>query len=239
VDASGARLCSGLAAVQVDSNEHDTHPGEEQMPDYSLSFDGKNGDMLRVDADVSMVFPEQCKFTVTESLYPDHSAHFADRDQSKGSPLIDKLFDLGFINDVLVSNDTLTINLKDGNWEDHLPRVGTVVHEILLGEVPAISDEVTNSLPHSDEIRQRVTKVLDDMINPAIASHGGFVTLLDVTNNTVFLEFSGGCHGCGMANVTLKYGVERAIRENVPGVGEILDTTDHAAGRNPFYAPSA
>jgi Fe/S biogenesis protein NfuA len=73
------------------------------------------------------------------------------------------------------------------------------------------------------------------MINPAIASHGGFVNLLDVTNNTVYLEFSGGCHGCGMANVTLKYGVERAIREQVPGVGEILDRTDHASGRNPYY----
>jgi Fe-S cluster biogenesis protein NfuA len=209
------------------------------MSDYNLSFDGKNGDMIRVDADVSMVFPEQCKFKVSESLYPDLSAHFADRDQSKGSPLIDKLFDLGFVNDVLVSNDTLTINLKDGSWEDHVPRVGTVVHEILLGEDSAISDEVTSSLPQSDETRERVTKVLDEMINPAIASHGGFVTLLDVSNNTVFLEFSGGCHGCGMANVTLKYGVERAIRENVPGVGEILDTTDHASGRNPFYAPSA
>lgn len=209
------------------------------MSDYSLSFDGKDGDMIRVDADVSMAFPEQCKFKVSESLYPDHSAHFADRKQSNGSPLIDKLFDLGFVNDVLVSNDTLTISLKSGSWENHVPRVGTVVHEILTGEDPAISDEVTNSLPQSEEVRERVTKVLDEMINPAIASHGGFVTLLDVSNNTVFLEFSGGCHGCGMANVTLKYGVERAIRENVPGVGEILDTTDHASGRNPFYAPSA
>ena len=46
-------------------------------------------------------------------------------------------------------------------------------------------------------------------------------------------------HGCGMINVTLKYGVERAIREEVPEVGDILDTTDHASGRNPYYAPSS
>jgi Fe/S biogenesis protein NfuA len=55
----------------------------------------------------------------------------------------------------------------------------------------------------------------------------------------VFLEFGGGCQGCGMINVTLKYGVERTIREEVPEVGEILDTTDHASGRNPYYAPSS
>ena len=62
--------------------------------------------------------------------------------------------------------------------------------------------------------------------------------LLDVNNNTVFLEFGGGCQGCGMVSVTLKYGVERAIRDEVPEVGDILDTTDHASGRNPYYAPS-
>ncbi|MGD8414879.1 MAG: NifU family protein, partial [Candidatus Latescibacterota bacterium] len=77
--------------------------------------------------------------------------------------------------------------------------------------------------------------ILDDLINPAVASHGGFVNLVGVNDNNVVLEFGGGCHGCGMANVTLKYGVERTIREHIPGVGEILDTTDHATGANPYY----
>jgi Fe/S biogenesis protein NfuA len=84
-----------------------------------------------------------------------------------------------------------------------------------------------------------VQQVLDTIINPAVAAHGGVVTLLDVANNAVFLEFGGGCQGCGMVSVTLKYGVERTIREEVPEVGEILDTTDHAAGRNPYFAPSS
>jgi Fe-S cluster biogenesis protein NfuA len=56
---------------------------------------------------------------------------------------------------------------------------------------------------------------------------------------SVYLEFGGGCQGCGMVSVTLKYGVERTIRDEVPEVGDILDTTDHAAGRNPYYAPSS
>ena len=51
----------------------------------------------------------------------------------------------------------------------------------------------------------------------------------------VLILYTGGCHGCGMANVTLKYGVERTIREHVPGVGEIMDTTDHTAGADPYY----
>jgi Fe-S cluster biogenesis protein NfuA len=209
------------------------------MSDFSLSFDGKEGGTIRVDAQLSMVFPEQCTFKVSQPLYPGQSAHFAGKDRSMGSPLIDRLFELEAVNDVLVADDTLTINLKGGSWEDYVPRVGQIVHEVLLGDDSAIAESVTRSLPSTEEVRESVEKVLNELINPAIASHGGYVTLLDVKNNTVFLQFSGGCHGCGMANVTLKYGVERAIRENVPGVGEILDTTDHASGRNPYYAPSA
>jgi len=48
----------------------------------------------------------------------------------------------------------------------------------------------------------------------------------------------GGCQGCGMADVTLKQGVEKSIRQAVPEIGAIMDTTDHATGRNPYYAPS-
>jgi Fe-S cluster biogenesis protein NfuA len=206
------------------------------MSDFSLSFDGKEGESIRVDAQISMVFPEQCNFKVSHPLYPERSVHFSSKDQSKGSPLVNRLFDLEVVNDVLVSNDELTISIKSGSWEENVPKIGNVVHEVLTSDDPPISSEVTDSLLPTDEIRSRVQKVLEELINPAIASHGGFVNLLDVANNSVYLEFSGGCHGCGMANVTLKYGVERAIREHIPGVGEILDRTDHASGRNPYYA---
>jgi len=205
------------------------------MSDFSLSFDGKDGGTIRVDAEVSVVSPEQCTFKVTEPLYPEHSAHFSKKEQSQGSPLIDKLFDLGNVNDVLVSNDKLTINLNSGTWEDTVPNVGAAIHAVLTSGGAAISEAVTSSLLPPDEVKSQVQKILDDLINPAVASHGGFVNLVDVSENNVVLEFGGGCHGCGMANVTLKYGVERTIREHVPGVGQIMDTTDHATGANPYY----
>jgi len=82
-----------------------------------------------------------------------------------------------------------------------------------------------------------VQRVLDDQINPQIAAHGGFVTLLEVKDETAFITMGGGCQGCGMADQTLKQGVEQAILEAVPTVRRVLDTTDHAAGTNPYYAP--
>ena len=82
-----------------------------------------------------------------------------------------------------------------------------------------------------------VQRILDDQINPQIAAHGGFVTLLEVKDETAFITMGGGCQGCGMADYTLKQGVEQAILEAVPSVRRVLDTTDHAAGTNPYYAP--
>ena len=85
---------------------------------------------------------------------------------------------------------------------------------------------------------ERVRRVLDEQINPAIAAHGGFAELVAVEDNVAYLRMGGGCQGCGAADVTLKQGVERLIREEVPQVREIMDATDHAGGSNPYYAPS-
>ncbi|HET9582046.1 MAG TPA: iron-sulfur cluster assembly accessory protein [Gemmatimonadota bacterium] len=81
----------------------------------------------------------------------------------------------------------------------------------------------------------RVRMLLDTEINPAIAAHGGRVRLVDVRDGRVYLAFGGGCHGCGMVDVTLKQGIERRIREAVPEVVGVVDTTDHSAGENPYY----
>ena len=88
-----------------------------------------------------------------------------------------------------------------------------------------------------DPVARAVQEVLDTQINPSIASHGGYVTLLDVKGPNAFITFGGGCQGCGMVDVTLKQGIEVMIKEAVPEVTEILDTTDHASGNNPYYQP--
>jgi Fe/S biogenesis protein NfuA len=81
----------------------------------------------------------------------------------------------------------------------------------------------------------RVKQVIDMQVNPAIASHGGSVTLVEVRDNVVYLEMMGGCQGCGMAAVTLAQGIRRIIMENVPDVKDIVDVTNHDAGANPYY----
>jgi len=209
------------------------------MDEVTLNFELPQGRSVRITAAPSMMHPEQCTFTVSEPVFPGRSAFFSDRGQAQGSILIDRLFDIDGVADVLVNHDTLRVSLAgDANWEEKIPRAGTAIRDAIASGTP-ISEAVAETMLAPEETRRRVQQVLDTIINPAVASHGGVVHLLDVANNTVFLEFGGGCQGCGMVSVTLKYGVERTIRSEVPEVGAIMDTTDHAAGRNPYYAPSS
>jgi Fe/S biogenesis protein NfuA len=87
----------------------------------------------------------------------------------------------------------------------------------------------------SGEVPQRVIQVLEEQINPAIASHGGFAELVAVEDSIAYLRLSGGCQGCGMAAVTLSQGIEVAILDTVPEITEVIDVTDHATGENPYY----
>ena len=88
------------------------------------------------------------------------------------------------------------------------------------------------------EIKEKIQNLLDTGINPAVAGHGGVVSLVDVKERMVYLQMGGGCQGCGMADVTLKQGIEAMIREEIPEVVDIIDVTDHAAGQNPHIAAS-
>jgi IscR-regulated protein YhgI len=90
----------------------------------------------------------------------------------------------------------------------------------------------------SDPREFAIQQLFDEHINPQIAAHGGVISLLGVEGRTAYVEFGGGCVGCGMLNVTLKQGVEVAVKENVADIDEIVDVTDHQSGTNPYYKPS-
>jgi Fe/S biogenesis protein NfuA len=91
----------------------------------------------------------------------------------------------------------------------------------------------------SDPFAQRVVNVLEQQVNPSIASHGGRADLVAVEDYSVYLRLSGGCQGCGMAKATLSQGIEVILREAIPEIGNVVDVTDHADGTNPYYEPAS
>lgn len=85
------------------------------------------------------------------------------------------------------------------------------------------------------EIAARVREVLDTRVNPAIAAHGGAIHLADVDGTEIYVEMSGGCQGCALSRMTLRQGVERMLRDEIPELTAVHDVTDHGSGQNPFF----
>lgn len=85
------------------------------------------------------------------------------------------------------------------------------------------------------DVADQVRQLLTEAINPSLAAHGGFATLVGVEDDRVFLTMGGGCQGCSLSQATMVQGIATAIREAIPEVTEVVDVTDHTAGENPFY----
>ena len=144
-----------------------------------------------------------------------------------------------------------TIDAEGEAWTIHNPNRPPLRERVPLQVMPAgghgngrpsspaadagITPELRASL--TGDVGQRVAQVIEQHVNPNIASHGGNAELVGVQGERAYLKLSGGCQGCGMAAVTLRQGIERAITQLVPEIREIVDVTDHASGENPYYTP--
>ena len=150
---------------------------------------------------------------------------------------------LRFVTDEQVEENDNTIAFEGFNIYVAPDSMG-YVEEVTVDFVESLAgfkiDNPNRVPPHlKGTVAEKVQQIIDDKINPQIASHGGTLTLLDVKDNRAFVKFGGGCQGCGMADVTLKQGVEVLIKESWPEIEEILDVTDHADGRNPYFQGAA
>ena len=92
------------------------------------------------------------------------------------------------------------------------------------------------NLKEDSSIEEKINYYLYSEINPSLASHGGEVSLVEVIESSkAVLRFGGGWQGCGMVDLTLKNGVEKTLKENIPELSEIIDSTDHTFKDNAYY----
>lgn len=105
------------------------------------------------------------------------------------------------------------------------------------GQLTIKAPGLKGNIPGDDaSLAEKVEWILEYKVNPQVASHGGSISLVEVTDaKEVVLRFGGGCQGCGMAHVTLKQGVEKTLFEFLPELTAVRDVTDHGAGANPYF----
>lgn len=87
----------------------------------------------------------------------------------------------------------------------------------------------------SSDLAKQILMVIETQVNPSIASHGGYAQLVGAEGDTVWIRMGGGCQGCASSKLTLRQGIEVAIKQAVPAITNVVDVTDHQAGDNPYY----
>lgn len=123
------------------------------------------------------------------------------------------------------------VNQLEGATVDYVERVNESGFEVRT-QNPVEKKE--SSDPPQGPIADQVREVLEVQVNPAIAAHGGMISLVNVEETDIFVEMSGGCQGCALSRMTLRQGVERMLREAIPELTAVHDITDHSSGENPY-----
>jgi len=183
----------------------------------------------------------RCKFLVSEPIHAGGVRRFASPDEARGSPLPEAIFAIpgADVSEVIVSGNLVTVVKRSpAPWPVVGKAVGQAIRAALAGghQAVVIKPAAAGSATADDALYERVADLFESQVNPMVARHGGRVELIDVQDAVVMVRMGGGCQGCGMADVTLRQGIEAMLQQQVPEVKGIVDITDHTAGSNPYFA---
>ena len=184
--------------------------------------------------------PARIKFLPGCTVLSSGTADFAGAEASDGSPLARALFEIDGVSGVYLDPTSITLSKADGKeWAELMPAALVAIMDHFVAGKPVVDDgfETDPETGLDSEEGKAIQRLFDEHINPQVASHGGHITLVDVQGDTAYIRMGGGCQGCGMANVTLKQGVAKAIQAQIPIITNVLDVTDHGGGANPYYQP--
>jgi Fe-S cluster biogenesis protein NfuA len=196
-------------------------------------------DKITIRSEVDKRNPEICRFTVNRTLYVG-TASFDNKAQTEQSLLAQKLFETEGITRVqLIGHLLVLTKTPNQDWKELIERVEAILEAFLVSGFALSEEQVEDRMMLMGRgTKEKIQYLLAHKINPGVAAHAGFVELIDVKDNNLYIRLGGGCQGCGAADFTLRQGIEAIIRKEVPEILQVFDITDHAAGMNPYYRPA-
>jgi Fe-S cluster biogenesis protein NfuA len=165
--------------------------------------------------------PDSMKFVVSKMILPNDSIDFRTKDKAEGlSPLAVELFDqFKFTNGVFIMNNFVSITkLPDEQWAEHIPTVREFIKNYLEAGKPILTKNRAISAEEAGEIEQKIIKLLDDHVKPAVEMDGGAISFKSFKDGIVTVVMKGSCSGCPSSTFTLKSGIENLLKRMVPQV---------------------
>jgi Fe-S cluster biogenesis protein NfuA len=200
--------------------------------------------------------PDVCYFEVDRILVKSNRKVHVKGEQNAKSAFMKELFAFG-LSEVLIETATMIVskaaitgaeNAGNGkNWSELGREIGPHLRKYLaLGDIAFAEEEYTQSevskntpaveSPGDLSIKEQILAIIEEEINPSLASHGGAVKIENVQQGDVYLRMDGGCQGCSQSRETMRNGIEVRLREAIPSIKNIIDVTDHDSGENPYFS---
>jgi NFU1 iron-sulfur cluster scaffold homolog, mitochondrial len=191
---------------------------------------------IEIRGEVDKRTPALYRFMVDRTLYIGTKT-VNSRSEAQGFPLAEKLFEIeGVVKLQLIGHLLVMTKAYDVEWERIIKQVEAVLTAYFVSELALTREQVEERMMLiGRNTREKIEYLINHQINPGVAAHAGFVQLIDVKDDTVYVRLGGGCQGCSAADFTLRQGIEAIIRREIPEIRRVLDITDHAAGLNPYY----
>ena len=191
---------------------------------------------IRITAEPQFL-PTNCKFRVDRSLYSGHLYTSDPAWAKEWSPLAAAIFSaVDGVRGIRIGRSEVMITMHEvpSDWREMARSSGSAIRGFLQGGGEAFKEGAAEALQNTDLVRHNAQTVIDDELNPGLASHGGWVEIQASDGADLYINMGGGCQGCSSAGETMQQGIEVAIRDKVPEVGNIFDSTDHNSGSNAY-----
>jgi len=176
--------------------------------------------------------------------------------EATNSPLFEALFRLPWVVEAAVEGRALIVKKDNSSlWEDCAPVVAKLIRQLHHDKTPFFTEVFIQALKEkrveedqrkpipfkvndtniNSPLGKRIQRILKEDISKSLASHGGYVSMVNLEGGKVFLYFGGGCQGCSQASVTVKEGIEKILLKEFPEIISVVDVTNHKIGTNPYY----
>ncbi len=197
-------------------------------------------------------------FTASLPLLDQFKSECHSKEEAQGSELFMALFKLPWVKEAAAEGRALIVKKKEGAgpWEELAPTVASIIRELHQKQISFFSAQYIQNLrekkrselihkpiPYSinkehveSPLGVRIQKILNDIISPSLAAHGGYAQMVDLVEGKVYLYFGGGCQGCSQASVTVKDSIEKLLLKEFPELSSVVDVTDHSKGTNPYFS---
>ena len=169
--------------------------------------------------------PNALKFVLSKVIIESGSYNFTSKEQGKGSPLVEKLFDIKNVEEVFIGKDFITISKSpDAKWESIYDLAFDVIKNHLETDAPVVlaKDFKKETKTIRSEVEQKIHEILDNQIRPAVASDGGDVIFESYKDGVLRLHLQGSCSHCPSSIMTLKSGIEAMLKREIPELKEVI-----------------